>query len=385
MLIVHELLELPLFQNFRLVAGEKGLGRPILNTTILEYETYINGFQVFHPGDFILTSLFFAKDDPSLIKQSLSELLAREIAAVAVKTTFYSELPADVIAYADEKKLPIFLFDEIYMEDIIVGINEVIKKKEAYHTDERIMQKFINPRSLHDVVTFAGQFCHFAYGRYFIACLSPISSSISIENIFNYLSYQYKSLKQNPEVGFVKYQNKMFLIYNFPADVCPDIRQIITTQLQTVSANLSDFYCGVGDIQTELINFDTALEQAMTANYIAVFKQQPFLHYSETGIYQYIYPLLHNRPFMKEYENTIHILTEYDTKYHSELFETLQVYVKYNGKISATAKEFFQHPNTIRYRLQKAEELLNTENFYEYIFLVIHIYELMQANNCRKI
>lgn len=377
MLQIYELLEIPLFQNFRLAAGKQGLTRAITNTTILEYETFIDGFHVFKAGDFILTSLFFAKDDPKLIRRSFEGLLAREVAGIAVKTSFYDTLPQEALDYADSKNLPVFLFDDTYMEDIIVGIDEVIKKKEAYLKDERILRKFLQPHSAVDVVKFAGKFCNFLYGQYVIACLAPVVE-VDMNRIFNYISYHQKALESGENITFVKYRSQMLMIYNFQTGLRPDLRQKLDGQLRELGFGLQDFYCGIGEVHTEPMCFDIALEQAITANYICRFKKEKFLTYSEIGIYQYIFPLLKNRSLMREYEKTVHILKEYDEKYGSDLLRTLQVYVKNNGKIAATAKELFQHANTVRYRLQKAEELIHAENFYEYIFLVLHLYELKQ-------
>ncbi|XCP85982.1 PucR family transcriptional regulator ligand-binding domain-containing protein [Roseburia hominis] len=377
MLQIYELLEIPLFQNFRLAAGKQGLTRAITNTTILEYETFIDGFHVFKAGDFILTSLFFAKDDPKLIRRSFEGLLAREVAGIAVKTSFYDTLPQEALDYADSKNLPVFLFDDTYMEDIIVGIDEVIKKKEAYLKDERILQKFLQPHSAVDVVKFAGKFCNFLYGQYVIACLTPVVE-MDMNRIFNYISYHQKALGSGENITFVKYRSQMLVIYNFQTGLKPDLRQKLEGQLRELGLRLQDFYCGIGEVHTELMYFDIALEQAITANYICRFKKEKFLTYSEIGIYQYIFPLLKNKSLVREYEKTVHILKEYDERYGSDLLGTLQVYVKNNGKIAATAKELFQHANTVRYRLQKAEELIHAENFYEYIFLVMHLYELKQ-------
>ena len=97
MIRLKELLELPIFQNFRLVAGLTGLSREVRNVDILEYEWMSRNFDVFHPDDLVLTSLFFAKDDPSLIQKSFEKLAARAVTAIAVKTVFYTEMPDDVL------------------------------------------------------------------------------------------------------------------------------------------------------------------------------------------------------------------------------------------------------------------------------------------------
>ena len=137
MIRLKELLELPIFQNFRLVAGLTGLSREVRNVDILEYEWMSRNFDVFHPDDLVLTSLFFAKDDPSLIQKSFEKLAARAVTAIAVKTVFYTEMPEDVLAFCDAHDLPLFLFDGAFMEDIIVNFNDVLKLQQSHLQSEQ--------------------------------------------------------------------------------------------------------------------------------------------------------------------------------------------------------------------------------------------------------
>ena len=71
------------------------------------------------------------------------------------------------------------------------------------------------------------------------------------------------------------------------------------------------------------------------------------------------------------------ILQEYDDKYTSNLLETMSIYVQEHGEISAVAGRLFQHPNTIRYRLKKARELLvpvfGERDFYEQLFITLRL------------
>ncbi|MCD8010633.1 MAG: PucR family transcriptional regulator ligand-binding domain-containing protein, partial [Lachnospiraceae bacterium] len=86
MLLVEELRELPIFQSFQLIAGERGLTREVVSATVLEYENVIDGFQIIQRGTFILTSLFFARDDTRLILHSFKALEERGVSGIAVKT-----------------------------------------------------------------------------------------------------------------------------------------------------------------------------------------------------------------------------------------------------------------------------------------------------------
>ncbi|MCD8330132.1 MAG: helix-turn-helix domain-containing protein [Lachnospiraceae bacterium] len=366
MLLVEELRELPIFENFRLIAGEKGLKRAVVSTTTLEYENFVNGYQAFHQGDLILPSF--------------EALFDRGVAAIAVKTSFYHELPEEAVRFAEEKSLPLFLFGEdIYTENIIMAVGDVLEKKKSYQYYEQTLDRFLHPFSTKDVVDYARKFSDFAYGRYFIACLSPKDPSLDVENVFNRISYRTKEFKFEQQIRWIKYQNRMVLLYNFPAERKIDIFRAVAEQMQRIPERMEKYYCGVSELHTELLCFDIALNQALTACSVAALQDREFVRYEDVGIYQYLLPLLMDNTVMEQYHHTIHVLQKYDEQYHSDLFHTLRVFAKNQGKISATAEELFQHVNTVRYRLKRAQELLQTDRFYETVFLIMGLYELEPA------
>lgn len=57
--------------------------------------------------------------------------------------------------------------------------------------------------------------------------------------------------------------------------------------------------------------------------------------------------------------NTIQVLIDHDLKNTDDLYKTLKSYYKNNFNISRTAKDLFSHRNTIIYRLNKIEKILN--------------------------
>ena len=50
----------------------------------------------------------------------------------------------------------------------------------------------------------------------------------------------------------------------------------------------------------------------------------------------------------------------YDKKYNTNLIQTLEVYLNKNCNLNQTAETLFIHRNTIKYRLQRIEEITNT-------------------------
>ncbi len=73
-------------------------------------------------------------------------------------------------------------------------------------------------------------------------------------------------------------------------------------------------------------------------------------------------------------------LVMYDQKQNTNLLETLDAYLSHNEDINDTAQALYVHPNTIRYRLERAAKLtglnLNTSEHRFQIYLALKIASL---------
>lgn len=144
MLTVDEVTKLSLFSNFKLIAGKNGLKNNLSNIVILEYESISDNFEVFSSGDFVLTSLFFAKDDISLLNKAFKNLIKIKVAAIAIKTVFFKDIPKNIKDMASRANIPIYTFEGCYMEDLIICVNELLKSKQQYLAFEEKINSLIN-------------------------------------------------------------------------------------------------------------------------------------------------------------------------------------------------------------------------------------------------
>ena len=60
-------------------------------------------------------------------------------------------------------------------------------------------------------------------------------------------------------------------------------------------------------------------------------------------------------------EENLGPILQYDKINNSDLLETLKTYFKCEGNMKIIAQELFIHYNTVIYRIQKIEELLNVD------------------------
>ena len=55
------------------------------------------------------------------------------------------------------------------------------------------------------------------------------------------------------------------------------------------------------------------------------------------------------------------VLLAFDEKNHASLVETLEVYLDNDKNIGISANQLFLHRNTLKYRINKAQSLLNLD------------------------
>lgn len=382
MLQVCDLLKTPTFQKFECIAGSTGVLHEVRSVSILEYEALFDDFSDFSADTLVLTSLFFAKENPDKIKESLLALKERNVAGVAVKTIFFRELSDEVRALADRLELPLFLFQDTYMEDIVVTVNDLLKVRQNYLLLEEKINVLLQKDKSPAVISNAAREINVFFAPWIIAAyLLPKSKQSSLQDVrlfFERIFYKKYHELQNEPFSSIKYGQGILLLATFqqqdiPSDVLGYFRQRMR-KLDLVSKN---FYCGISTCHETFAQLDTAIEESMQANQIACFRQCDEQLYEDMGIHSYLLPLAAESKLALPWRQAVEILQDYDGKYTSNLFQTMQIYIEEHGEISAVAGRLYQHPNTIRYRLRKAKELLaavfGKEDFYEQLFIAMRL------------
>ncbi|ULT58012.1 helix-turn-helix domain-containing protein [Neobacillus drentensis] len=87
------------------------------------------------------------------------------------------------------------------------------------------------------------------------------------------------------------------------------------------------------------------------------FETENIFNYHKLGIYQ-LFELILEKRQSEAYENdSLKKLQEYDQKHHSNLVETLEVFLNKDNNINDAAKELNVHANTLNYRLKRISEI----------------------------
>lgn len=375
-LTISEIRELPVAEDFRLVAGASGLNRLVEHVNLLdfEYDTWEPEAKtpdgIFDQKSIIVTSLLFAKNKPEKIYPVIRQLYIDGVSAIAVKEVYYKELPQDVLSFANEKGIPIFMFDSEanYSENVVVGLTLAIDEHDNVDgLEEKIL--FLLQENLGNINRYK------LIEELFPNMNMPYQCFYFMEKGFHSsFSYHHRILslrnKKEKNLIILPYQYGI-LITAFGEDTWSVAE--IESRLGLTSTN---HYCGISKQTEKQQDIPYMIKQSVFACNHARKMEKSKCHFTEMGILQLILPNKDNY-WIKEYcEEIANKLKSYDSDGSFELFNTMKAYVHNACDVNKTSEELILHKNTIRYRISKAKEVLGLENdasgFNEIIFFVMH-------------
>lgn len=142
-------------------------------------------------------------------------------------------------------------------------------------------------------------------------------------------------------------------------------------------------YCGIGEKSNNIMEIYKSYNQCK--NVISIQKLHSELiitnRYSELGIYKLLLKVSDKDIMHSFVDDNIGDVLKYDKINNSNLEEVLRVYLKNNGSVKDTADNLFIHRNTVNYKINKINKILNI-NLSDYescskVLVALKIYDIL--------
>ncbi len=381
-LTVREVWQMDKFKSFRLVAGRNGLDNEIENIGILDYEYAVEDEELqqkwaFGRKGFVISSLLFAKDHPERILNAFCGLVRDHVSALAIKTVCYQELPEEAIRYADENNLPIFLFgrDDAYFEEIVFEIKEKITGWNDAKKIEKQVDLLVRgdlgeedrKNLLHKIVKVWKTWYLVIYEKY----LTDIKESEIIRR-----TRRLNDIVAEEGCALFYHHGILLLLTDEKKE---NLRRYRNYLLGTKILGEEEAFFGIGEMHTKSSEIRQAITESIYAQRYGLLKNEKRTFFDKIGIYKILLPY-YEENWMRNYSvNILEKVISFDRENDGELFDTLRILVDVCGDIQAVSEKMHVHKNTIRYRVNRAREILNMEEdptFMEQISVAVKIYEL---------
>lgn len=370
--------------GLEIIAGREGKKNIILSSGIADFEFCtdldIAQFDYYEPKSFVMSSLLFAKDKPEAILPAIKHLKARDISAFGFKPIFYETLPEEVIAYANENNFPIVKIPLMtFMDDIIFEIIEAVRAENHNFFSEENIQKMIDGDFSKQQLYYFTKNISFKFKDYAICAYIKGDSENFRPNIERYMKSFYLNSSLTSKALICPFHDGIFAVITSKHNNPQHFELILNELLEFLSLKEKDLTIGCSQIHYPYDDLDVCFRESFDTFLASVASGQNFKYYSNIGTYQFLISQMDFKP-MRNYMRT-YITPLLDKP---EFFDTLKEYVFCQGDIVKTADHLSCHHNTVRYRITKSKELLNSDcltdfEFYGNISIAIRLYLLQEA------
>lgn len=362
MIHIKELFRLQNIHRLRLIAGQDGLERTVTEAVLFEYDPSRVQLPDFYRGDLVVTTLAYARGDAKLVAHSLQALMNQGIAGLMVKTAYFSELPQAVITLANRLGTPVFLFDDTYIEEVILQVTDLIRGKRHFAGFEQDVDALMRGDLTEEQTRErARRIDPLGQSSYRIYAVSPKERMITLDDKL------YALMETDADAAhrctFIEWRRMMLALCREEDGL--SAQEALTRfgdLLTRAGVDRQSVVIGQSDLREARAQMGASLCEALYAARAAKLCGKAELAAHELGLYAYLFPMSENPFVCDRCRRVLSAIREYDAQNHTNLEQTALVYVKENMEIAAAAKVLFQHPNTVRYRLSKIQRIIGMED-----------------------
>ncbi|WP_278403003.1 PucR family transcriptional regulator [Megamonas rupellensis] len=369
-----DLFKLPSLSKMKIIAGNKGLHKIIRWSYKAES---IHLAKWVHGGELLIVSKMVIHEKDFNLYNFLKEAISLNIsgALLLIGPNYIEQIPQSVIDLSNQKHFPLFLIPwdtplvDIFEElgHAIASINLINDK----HKDLLFSIIFNTNLSL-DYLKYQSQEVNFSFDGYLqffeINFLLPQSeNAIILNDVDKDTICQFiHTLFENEHIPILSssYTKNIIALINVNNTSLDTLNTLFPQILNYIKENYPNYIVniGIGTRQKSLEKYKLSYEQASKCINLAIKQKQKNMiyYYEQLGLYQLFYDI-NNKTLLENFvHNILYSLMAYDKKYNTNLIQTLEVYLNKNCNLNQTAETLFIHRNTIKYRLQRIEEITNT-------------------------
>ena len=369
-----DLFKLPSLSKMKIIAGNKGLHK-IIRWSYKAKSIHLAKWV--HGGELLIVSKMVIHEKDFNLYNFLKEAISLNIsgALLLIGPNYIEQIPQSVIDLSNQKHFPLFLIPwdtplvDIFEElgHAIASINLINDK----HKDLLFSIIFNTNLSL-DYLKYQSQEVNFPFDGYLqffeINFLLPQSkNAIILNDVDKDTICQFiHTLFENEHIPILSssYTKNIIALINVNNTSLDTLNTLFPHILNYIKENYPNYIVniGIGTRQKSLEKYKLSYEQASKCINLAIKQKQKNMiyYYEQLGLYQLFYDI-NNKTLLENFvHNILYSLMAYDKKYNTNLIQTLEVYLNKNCNLNQTAETLFIHRNTIKYRLQRIEEITNT-------------------------
>lgn len=369
-----DLFKLPSLSKMKIIAGNKGLHKIIRWSYKAES---IHLAKWVHGGELLIVSKMVIHEKDFNLYNFLKEAISLNIsgALLLIGPNYIEQIPQSVIDLSNQKHFPLFLIPwDTPLVDIFEELGHAIASINLINDKHKnlLFSIIFNTNLSLDYLKYQSQEVNFSFDGYLqffeINFLLPQSeNAIILNDVDKDTICQFiHTLFENEHIPILSssYTKNIIALINVNNTSLDTLNTLFPQILNYIKENYPNYIVniGIGTRQKSLEKYKLSYEQASKCINLAIKQKQKNMiyYYEQLGLYQLFYDI-NNKTLLENFvHNILYSLMAYDKKYNTNLIQTLEVYLNKNCNLNQTAEILFIHRNTIKYRLQRIEEITNT-------------------------
>lgn len=387
---VQDIIHIEPLKSLKLIAGAGGLDHIVSKVGILDYEFTKRGSSLYadghwQPGEFVLTTFIYAKDNTTLIWDAIKRLRGEKTSGIAIKNVYSLEIPHEIIHYANVHHFPVFIFTDnsLFFETVIIAVNQFMTAMNDQNVIEENISTLLNAENDINTIKKKALEINYALSEKYIIAYFGLKQGIPVHNLNRLLRCSYETLGRGKSLA--KYRDGFFYIRGIDSSKKQPTVDVIHELEQKTDLNPNDYHIGISEPLYFLAHFKKGLQQSYYAAIYSRVIDAAFSHYASVGVYKLLLPYVDEDFYCEYYDIIIPPIIEYDERNNTNLLETALMYEDCHGNISEVASRLCSHNNTVRYRIKKLAEIIGMDvadgHFAEQLSLGVKLYRIRRAKN----
>ncbi|AOY76829.1 PucR family transcriptional regulator [Clostridium formicaceticum] len=373
----QELFTLPSLKSLKLIAGKEGLHRNIrwvYAAEVIEDVTELT--QWLYGGELVIITGIGIRNEETIFLELIEKIYEKNLAGLIVFIGPYiGEIPISVIERANKLNIPLFALPwEVPLVEVTQDIcTHLVHREKQYNDVEQFLQQILffereGSKSLEEQAARIG-FDFDQSHRVVVIKLDNLSSFIRDNQIKEStilpLKKQIRQIIEEYSMdtykGFSLFLNDaMFMLVNGEIFNKQMLRETLSLLQEKIQQKIGlTTSVGIGTKYSQLSQYKKSMEEARQALKISNQKKlkNQIVFYEEMGIFSLLWEVKNLDVLRKIHKNMLFPLYEYDKINETHLIDTLEKFLDNGRSMHTTAKQLFIHRNTLKYRLEKIEQL----------------------------
>jgi purine catabolism regulator len=365
---VREALRLPSLRRARVLAGSRGLERPIRSVNVMEVPDILP-FVKEH--ELLLTTAYPIRDDSAALERLVPELAARGLAGMAiVPRAFLGAVPPAALARADELDFPIVeLPDQASFNEIMAEVFGRILDRQAVQLRMRRFEAVLLDELVSERPGWIGTAEHAALLGWDLRipriavvvelrdARSGADAVVAGQPLEDALLQSLGAVVGDRAITWAS-RSGLALLLDASTDALRLARQM-RDELRRVAPEVRAAI-GIGRTSEGPDQLHRSFREATQALGIGrdLDGDDAIVEYEDLGVYRLLHRLAAGPELRRYCEDLLGPLLEHDGLRGTDLVATLDRYLRNGRNTAATARDLSIHYNTLRYRLRRIDELL---------------------------